>query len=403
MFEPSPTDALVDRLDSFRRDTPAVELLLHFNNAGAALSPRPVVDAVIGHVELEAQVGGYEAAALAADAEAVLYRSAAHLLNCEQREVAFAVSASEAWWRAFSALPLQAGDRVLCGHSEYISNAFGLIQARNRGVSVELIPDDKSGQIDLEELEAALDERVKLVALTHVPTSSGLVNPAEEVGALAKNVGALYLLDACQSAGQLPLDVQAIGCDFLSITGRKFLRAPRGTGLLFARSSVLPELGHSPFIDGRSAQWTSPWEYQLDPTARRFELFEVSYAAKLGLGVAIDYALDVGLDRIAHRVGRLAAALRSALVEVPGVEVHDQGERRCGIVTFSIGGMPASEVTTSLRQRRINTSFGTASAAQFDLGLRGVPEVVRASVHYYNTEDEVGRFVDEVRTLAVTV
>ncbi len=400
MFEPSPTDSLIARLDSFRQDTPAVESLIHFNNAGASLPPRPVVDAVIGHLELEAQVGGYEAAALAADAEASVYRSAAALLNCEENEVAFAVSASDAWWRAFSALPLQAGDRVLCGRSEYISNAFGLIQARERGVTVELIPDDDTGQIDLEALEATLDERVKLVALTHVPTSSGLVNPAEEVGTLTKNVGAFYLLDACQSAGQLPLDVQAIGCDFLSLTGRKFLRGPRGTGLLFARSSVMQGLGSSPFIDGRSAQWTSPWEYRPDPTARRFELFEVNYAAKFGLGVAIDYALDVGLDQIDARVARLAATLRAALSDVPGVEVHDQGRRRCGIVTFSIDGMTASEVSTSLRQRRVNTSFGTAAAAQLDLGLRGVPEIVRASVHYYNTEDELGRFIDEVRTLA---
>lgn len=399
MFVPSPTDALVDRLESFREDTPAVDSLIHFNNAGASLPPRPVVDAVIRHLQLEAQVGGYEAAALAAEAEAGVYRSAGELLNCEPTEVAFSVSASDAWWRAFSAVPLRSGDRVLCGRSEYISNAFGLIQARERGVSVELIPDDDFGQIDLDSLEASLDERVKLVALTHVPTSSGLVNPAEAVGLLAKNVGALYLLDACQSAGQLALDVQAIGCDFLSLTGRKFLRGPRGTGLLFARSTVMEQLGPSPFIDGRSAQWTSPWEYRLDPTARRFELFEVSYAAKFGLGVAIDYALDVGLDAIDARAERLAALLRTALAQMSGVEVHDRGQRRCGIVTFSVADVTATQVATSLRERRINTSTGTASSAQFDLGLRGVQEIVRASVHYYNTEDEVERFVDAIQSM----
>ncbi len=396
---PPTTDALVDRLRSFREDTPAVDSLIHFNNAGASLPPRPVVDAVIRHLQLEAQVGGYEAAALAAETDAGVYRSAAELLHCEPTEVAFSVSASDAWWRAFSAVPLRSGDRVLCGRSEYISNVFGLIQARDRGVSVELIPDDSFGQIDLDALDASLDERVKLVALTHVPTSSGLVNPAEAVGRLAKNVGALYLLDACQSAGQLPLDVQSIGCDFLSLTGRKFMRGPRGTGLLFARSSVMNGLAPSPFIDGRSAQWTSPWEYRLDPTARRFELFEVNYAAKLGLGIAIDYALDVGLDAIDERVTHLAALLRTALADVSGVEVHDQGQRRCGIVTFSVAGVTATQVTTSLRERRINTSAATASSAQFDLGLRGVPEITRASVHYYNTEDEVERFVEAVRSI----
>lgn len=393
------TDALDHRIEQLRFDTPATSNLVHLNNAGASLSPQPVLDAVIDHLRLEARIGGYEAASEAADAADRVYRAGGALLGCDPSEVAFSISASDAWWRAFSSIRLVAGDRVLCGSSEYVSNAFALLQAKERGILVELIPDDDRGQIDLEALERSLDERVRLVALTHVPTSSGLVNPAQEVGVLTRSAGAVYLLDACQSAGQLPLDVEAIGCDFLSLTGRKFLRAPRGTGLLYAKGELLESLAPSPFIDGRSAQWVTPWEYRLEPTARRFEMFEVSYAAKIGFGVALDYALELGVDAIAERVGRLADALRGRLADRPGTVVHDPGRQRCGIVTFSVAGIGAAEIVHELRAKRINTSFATAESAQFDLGLRGVPEVVRASVHYFNTDEEIDRLIDALDTL----
>ncbi len=381
-------------IDAVRADTPACSELIHFNNAGSSLPPRPVVEAVKAHIDLEAAMGGYEAAAHAADREYDFYRAAATMLGCDPSEIAFTVSASDAWWRAFCAVPLKAGERILTGRSEYVANALGLLQAKARGVEVVLIPDDEDGQIDLDALAAELSQGAAMVALTHVPTSSGLVNPASEVGALAKQAGAWFLLDACQSAGQLPLDVNELQCDFLSLTGRKFLRGPRGTGLLFVRSEGLERLDPTPFLDGRSADWTSPWEYRLHTSAQRFELFEVSYAAKHGLGVAIDYALELGLDAIAARVGALADRLRAGLDGIEGVTVRDLGRRRCGIVTFTVDDRTAADIAAHLRAHDVNVTFGTTSAAQFDLGLRGLPEVVRASVHYFNTNEEVDRVLD---------
>ena len=380
-------------IDSVRADTPATADVIHFNNAGAALQPAAVVDAVVEHLRLEEQLGGYEAGDAATEAKGATYAATAELLGCATDEIAMTTGASEAWWRAFQSLPLRPGDRVLSCRAEYNANAFALIQARAAGVDVELVPDDESGQIDVAALEAMMDDRVRLVTLTHIPTSGGLVNPAAEVGAIAKAHGAWYLLDACQSAGQRPLDVDELQCDFLALTGRKFLRGPRGTGALYVRGSLLDQLDDPTFIDSHSADWVADDEYELHAGAERYELFESAVAARVGLGVAVRYALDLGLDAIAERTTALGATLRQRLEEI-GAEVHDQGRDRCGIVVFSLPGTDAATLVGELRRRRIHTSVAQSRSAMPDLGARGITTAVRASVHYYNTDDEIDAFID---------
>ena len=379
-------------IDAVRTDTPATADVIHFNNAGAALQPAPVVDAVVDHLRLEERLGGYEAGDAASDAKDDTYAAAAELLGCQADEIAMTTGASEAWWRAFQSVPLQPGDRVLACRAEYNANAFALIQARESGVEVELVPDDDTGQIDLAALEQMLDDRVRLVTLTHIPTSGGLVNPAAEVGAMAKAHGAWYLLDACQSAGQRPLDVEELQCDFLAFTGRKFLRGPRGTGALYVRGSVLDQLADPTFIDSHSADWVADDAYELHPGAERYELFESPVAARVGLGVAIRYALDLGLDAIAQRTTHLGETLRQRVLSTGGV-VHDQGTDRCGIVVFSVPGIDPAAAVAALRRRRIHTSLAQSRTAMPDLGARGIPTAIRASVHYYNTDDEIDAFI----------
>ncbi len=391
---PDAADLTLD-VDAIRAETPACSGVAHLNNAGAALPPQTVVDETIDFLRLEATIGGYESVDREAERLDRMYGAGARLLNCEPHEIALTTNASEAWWRAFTSVPLHEGDRVVTGRAEYVSNAFGLMQAHQRGIEVVIVDDDETGQIDLAAVEAALDERVKLVALTHVPTSSGLVNPAAEVGALAKTVDALYLLDACQSAGQIPLDIDELQCDFLSLTGRKWLRAPRGTGMLYVRSSVLDSLRPPSFIDGYSADWVGQHAYELQPGSKRFELFETSFAAKAGLGVAIDYALDVGIEAIEARVTHLSASMREQLAAIDGVEVMDHGPRLCGIVTFRVAGHAPLAVKTALGAAGVNVSAGALSAWQ--VGHDDTPPaIVRASPHYYNTEDEVARLVELV-------
>ncbi len=382
-------------LTTVRNETPGCLAVAHLNNAGSALPPRAVVDDVIDYLRLEEAFGGYEVAERESLRLERVYAAGAALLGCHPDELALTTNASEAWWRAFSSVPLAAGDRVLTGRAEYVSNAFGLMQAKARGVDVHVIPDDEQGQIDLEALADAAAEGVKLIALTHVPTNSGLINPAAEVGQIARSSGAYFLLDACQSVGQLRVDVEELQCDFLSFTGRKFLRGPRGTGMLYVRSTMLADLLPPSFIDGRSADWTSPDDYELQPSAKRFELFESSFANKTGLATAIEYALGIGIDAIEDRVSGLASHLRAQLDAIDGVEVRDRGRRLSGIVTFDVIGHAALDVRLAASARGINLSHGTPSPWQPDAPEPG-RLMVRASPHYYNTEAEIDRLCDLV-------
>ncbi len=283
--------------------------------------------------------------------------------------------------------------------AEYHSNYIVYLQAQKRlGITIEAVPNDEHGQLDVAALRQMLDERVRLISVTHVPTSGGLVNPAAEIGKVAREHGILYLLDACQSVGQMPINVETIGCDLLSATGRKYLRAPRGTGSLYVRNTVVDQL--EPLtLSGFSAEWTSPTTYHINAGANRFENFESNKAAVVGLGVAIDYAMQWGLDAIWQRVRTLAADLRTQLAALPGVHVHDRGLVQCGIVTFTIEGHEPAAIQRLLTEQHINVSTSVRKFALLDLAERGLESVVRASVHYYNSEEEVERFVQTIERL----
>jgi len=383
-----------------RRETPGCEYVTHLNNAGSSLPPRPVLDAMIGHLELESRVGGYEAHEKNEAAIDRFYGAAAELIGAGPGEIAFASSATRAWDMAFYGFPFERGDRILTAVAEYISNYIAYIQVAERaGVEVVPVPSDEHGQVSVDALRRLVDERVKLIAITHVPTNGGLVNPAAEIGAVAREAGIPYLLDACQSVGQLPVDVEEFGCDVLSATGRKYLRGPRGTGFLYVRSSLLDRL-EPPFLDMRAADWVEPDRYELRPDAIRFEEWEQAYAAKAGLATAIDYAVRWGLDSIWQRVAALGGSLRDRLGEIEGVTVRDLGAVRCGIVTFTVDGVEATELKERLARKRINVSASPRSSTLLDSRARALPDLVRASVHYYNTDEELDQLVESVRIAA---
>ena len=384
-------------VERLRRETPGLTRRIHLNHAGASPSPDAVVDTVVEHLRLEAELGGYEAAELAAPRLQAARTSVATLLGCAPTDVAFTAGATDAWQRVFWSFPWQPGDVVLVGRSEYVANALALLRAeRAAGVRVEVVDDDASGQIDVGALEQRLRAApVALVSLVHVPTSSGLVNPAAAVGAVCRAAGVPLLLDACQSVGQLPTDVEELGCDALTATGRKFLRGPRGTGFLYVRRTLLDRLDPL-FVDGNSATWTSAREYELSPGALRFEAFERNHAALLGLGRAVDDALELGLDAIAERVTALGTRLRALLQRVPGVQVRDPGSTRCGIVTFTVDGHTALDVRNRLAADGVQVWTSSAVHAQLDLPHRDLHEVVRASVHYVTTDDELDRTAELV-------
>ncbi|PRY22207.1 selenocysteine lyase/cysteine desulfurase [Aliiruegeria haliotis] len=386
-------------IDSLRADTPACKDVLHFDNAGASLMPEPVWQAMQRVLEDERTFGGYEAERRAADDLAAFYTEFAALLHADPTEIAFVENATRAWDMAFYGLDLKPGDRVITHGSEYASNYLALLhQAGRCGFHIDVAPSDPSGQIAVAALEDMITPRTQLIAITHVPTQGGLVNPAAAVGEVARRRGILYLLDACQSVGQVDVDVHKIGCDILSGTGRKYLRGPRGTGFLYVRKAVLDRID-PPFIDLHAATWTGPDSYELAAGARRFETWESNVAGRVGLAAAVRYARQIGLPEIEARVAGLATRLRNELTTIDGVMVHDQGETRCGLVTFRKDGLKAAAIADRLRTQEINISVSKLPNARLDLGARGLDALARASVHYFNTDEEIVRFAEAVAKL----
>ena len=383
-------------LEAVRAATPGVDQVIHVNNAGSALPPAVVTDVVVDYLRREEAIGGYETADEAHDRLEAVYDSLGALVGARREHMAVIENATRAWDMAVYGYPFEPGDRVITSRAEYSSNTLALMQLQRRfGIELVLIDDDADGQIDLGQLDDELARGAAMMSLTHIPTSGGLINPAEEVGELCERHGVFYVLDACQSAGHVPLDVGRIKCDVLSGTGRKYLRGPRGTGFLYAGPRAL-EVLDPPFIDLHAADWVTVDHYELRPDARRFENWETYFAGKVGLGAAIDYALDLGIEATSARTLELGARLRTGLDSLDRVTVHDKGARKGGIVVFSVDGLDPATVSAQLHGQRINTSTATTSRAWHDLGARGIAGVVRASVHYYNSEDEIDAVVAAV-------
>ncbi|WP_433659232.1 aminotransferase class V-fold PLP-dependent enzyme [Nocardia sp. CA-128927] len=369
------------------------------DSAGSSLPPRVVLDTTVEHLRREAEVGGYRAANERLDDLAAVKTAIGTLINAAPTSIALSDSATRSWADFFYSIPLTEGDRILVSEADYASNAIAALQrARATGATVQTIPSDDTGQIDLDALTNMVDEQVKLVSILHAPTNGGLVNPAAEATRIAHSVGALVLLDACQSTGQLAIDVAELDVDALSATGRKWLRGPRGTGFLYVR----PELAESiepGRLDLHSAAWIGPDEYRLAPDASRFEFWECDVAGRLGLGAAVQYLLDLGPENVYDAISARAEHLRKALPEIPGVTMRDIGIRHSGIVSFTVDGIDAIAVRDQLAAQHITVTVSHASSTLLDMTGRGLQSVIRASPHCFVTFDELDRFITAVAAL----
>ncbi len=388
-------------IDRLRAETPGTQHVNHLNNAGAGLMPDPVLAVVLEHLDLEARIGGYEAEAAQDSEMRAVYDSVGALIGADPQNVAITDNATGAFIQALSAVAFAPGDVILTTRNDYVSNQIMFLSLESRfGIEIVRAPDRPKGGVDVSALKKLVHRRrPKLVAVTHVPTSSGLVQRAEDIGAICREAGVLYLVDGCQSVGQMPVDVEQIGCDFLTATSRKFLRGPRGVGFLYVSDRVL-ELDLEPlFPDMRGADWIDEDLYQPAPSARRFENFEAPVALVLGMGHAVRYAQDLGLEAIRARAWGLAEAARERLAELDGVRVQDKGEELCAIVTVSTDGHHPLDLLRALRKEGVNTSRTGRDSAVFDFDDKRVDQVLRISPHYYNTEEEIVAFVDALSRL----
>lgn len=381
-------------------DTPGAAGQVFLDSAGSSLPATPVLDVVTGHLRREAEIGGYRAAVERAEDIDRVKVSIGALLGAPAHAIALTDSATRAWTQVFYAIPLKPGEKILLSGVEYASNAVAALhRAQTDGAVVEVVPSDPVGQIDLGALAGMLDERVRIVSLVHVPTNGGLVNPVREVAELAHAQGAFVLLDACQSVGQLRVEVSGLGVDALTGTGRKWLRGPRGTGFLYVRPDLISSLT-PPVIDLHSAAWLNRHSYTLSADATRFELWEGNVAARLGLGAAVDYLLGLGIDQVAHAVGTRAERLRTALAQIPRVRVRDLGREQCGIVSFTVDGVAPATVRDTLAELGITVTISQSASTLLDMQARGLPAVVRASPHYFVRPGQLDDALTAVATIA---
>jgi len=386
-------------IEKIRRDTPSCERIIHFNNAGCSLIPESVYARITAYLTQEQDFGGYETELARIQELEEFYTSAASLIGCEPDEIAFCDGNTRGWQQFFYSLKLRPGDRIITTRVDYGSNIVAYIQAaKNEGAEIDFIETDNNGDLDLTQFKTLISDRTRLVSISHIPTGCGLVNDAESIGEIAASESIPYLLDACQSTGHLDLDVKKIRCTALSTTGRKYLRGPRGTGFLYVSRNYF-ETAEPAWLEQQGVQLIDANNYELVDSARRFENFECHMAGKLGLKLAMEYANKIGLENIENRITQLSTHCRRQLGNIPDVTIHDHGVNQCGIVTFTVDGQDPSETKRLLWENKINTWVSVGPGSLIDFQSRGLDSVTRASLHYYNTEEEIDKFCEVVARL----
>lgn len=386
-------------IDELRAQTPGLEHRVHLNSAGASLMPTPVVEAVEAHFRLEAEIGGYEAHDTSLESIERAYDDVATLLGTSPDRIAMTEHATASFVAALSSIRFEPGDAIVTTRNDYVSNQIQYLSLADRfGVEVVRAPDAPEGGVDLQAMEETIHRRrPKLVAVTQIPTNSGLVQDVGSIGTMCRARDVLYLVDGCQSVGQMPVDVEAVGCDFFSATSRKYLRGPRGAGFLYVSDRVLDRGLEPLFPDLRGADWIDDDLYQPAPDARRFETWEFAWALVLGTGAAARYASGLGLEAIRDRARGLADDLRARLTDVPGARVLDRGPELGATVTAAFEGRDPAELVSLLRARGINTSSQTRIDAVIDYDDKGVDGALRMSPHYFNDESDLDALLDALR------
>ncbi|OPA92586.1 class V aminotransferase [Pseudomonas fluorescens] len=372
--------------------------IVHFNHAGASLPSQATLDAIVDQLQREARDGPMEAGEHGEVWVEKARRAAGQLLNAPASSIAFAGSGSTAWSMAFQALGhWQPGDRILVGRHEWGGNLASMESAVQAGARVETIPCDETGAVCPLALDSMIDAQVKLIDLTWLPANSGLINPAKAIGEVARRHGIPYFIDAGQAVGQLPVDVQALHCDVLKSAGRKHLRGPRGTALMYVRPGFLQRLNPAQ-RDVFSAPWTAEG-FDLRNDARRFETSEVSYALLAGLGNALQEVNRLGVERTWERVLHLSERIREALREIPGICLHELGTTHSGLIAFNLNGWDAFELKRRLGLQRINIGANGVAYTPLDMQARGLASIARISVSPLNDEHDIETLMAALKAL----
>jgi len=402
------TDAELARM---RRDTPAWGCHAHFAHGSASLPPEPVYAEWQAWMEAERMLGAQRAAERHVDALHEARDSVARLVNAQPHQVAFLCSASQAWAAAMSAA--LSGDRkahVVTTHDEYGANALYLLTAAQRRRLHFSVVSARPGPVPLlQRLDEALSRIdtgcLPVVSLTAVPTAWGVVTPVHDVARRVHERGGLLFLDASHAVGQLPVDMQAVGCDVLVFPARKWLRGPKGVGVLCLSDRALDMLGQPDTVDVAGAQWLAGDRVRPWPDARRFEGHGFHPGLRLSLGAACEYAMAVDPARIACRNMQVRQRVADALYEHFGWQSLEAGHPGAtAMLTYALPRTAGDgdAFVRSLWDTGVNASFVGTQYARWALDAAGLPGVLRLTPHYLTDDDEIARLAHAIRQLIQT-
>jgi len=376
--------------------------LVYLDTAASAQKPRQVLDAMRAFYENDyANIhrGVYELSERATRMHDEARAKVARLLGAaDPREIVFTRNATEAinlvawsWGRTH----LRRGDEVLVTALEHHANLVPWqLLCEERGARLRVAPIDDRGVVLLDELAAMLGERTKIVAVGHVSNALGTVNPVREIVELAHRAGAVALVDGAQAVPRIPVDVRALGCDFYVFSGHK-LYGPSGIGALYGRLELLEAM--PPWQAGGDMIATVGYEKTTfaDPP-QRFEAGTPDIAGAVGLGAAIDYVEELGLERIARHEDDLLAYGTALLSDVAGVRLVGTAPHKIGVLSFVVGDVHPHDVGTVLDQEGVAVRAGH-HCAQPLMERLGLPATVRASLGVYNVREDLDRLAAGIR------
>ena len=383
-------------IKQIRKDIPYYKNKIFLNSAGSSIMPKSVVQRIDYYLREEERFGGYKVVELNEGEISDFYSKTAKLINCKPHNIAFANSATDAYSKALSSIDFKKDDSIITTDDDYVSNHIQFISLKRRfGIKIIRIKTLENGGINITDFEELVKKHnPKLVSVTHIPTNSGLIQNIESIGEICHRHQILFLIDACQSIGQLSIDVKKIKCDFLTATGRKFLRGPRGTGFLFVSDRLLND-GYFPLmIDLRGARWTGIDKFEILESAKRFENWEIPYSLLVGLTEAINYANHIGLDYIESYNEKLMAHFRKNLSGIPGIRLFDIGLKICNILTFVKDGVSLKETKEKLDKNNVLFSISKKESAFIDFNKKEIDWAIRLSPHYFNTIEEIDKTVE---------
>ncbi|MGZ5564957.1 MAG: cysteine desulfurase [Chthoniobacterales bacterium] len=376
--------------------------LIYFDNAATTQKPRAVIEALrhyYEHDNANVHRGLHELSSRATTAyEDSRARVGKYLGATSADEIVFTRGTTEsinlvaqAWGGKF----LRAGDVILLTEMEHHSNLVPWqLLAERTGACLRFVPVNPDGTLALDQLPTLLTREVKLFAFTHVSNSLGTINPVAELCEQARRVGALSLVDAAQSAGHLPLNVQELGCDFLAFSGHKMC-APTGIGALYARAEILDAI--PPWHGGGEMIVSVTLEKSTFKKApHRFEAGTPNIAGAIGLGAAIDYIERIGRAQIFEHDAALTEYASERMADLPGLRIFGPSGKRGAIVGFVLDAAHPHDLTTFADQQGLALRGGH-HCNQPLMKKFGLPGTTRASFYFYNTTDEVDRMVDILR------